>query len=346
MGDRKEEKRKKDIEERDAFAERLKAKDAAKTRNVAVPSTSGAAEAAKRLKIMETDSRDKLIPKLRVESRRKYLEQRKVDKVAELEADIVDDEYLFEEESLTAREKREREHKKQLLQLAVEHEKARELERVQRYHMPSEKGKGEQEQENNEPEAPQSEQSKWESQQMTSAVFKFGANKKNRNEKYELLLDDEVDFIQALRMPGSEKDEKPTIKEKEETNKLMTLDETKRSLPIYAFKRGLIQAIEDHQVLIIEGETGSGKTTQIPQYLHEAGFTRDGKLIGCTQPRRVAAMSVAARVAHEMAVKLGNEVGYAIRFEDCTSKRTIIKYMTDGTLHREFLSEPDLGLYR
>jgi len=62
------------------------------------------------------------------------------------------------------------------------------------------------------------------------------------------------------------------------------------------------------QILIIEGETGSGKTTQIPQYLYEAGFTRDGKKIGCTQPRRVAAMSVSARVAQEMGIKLGNEV--------------------------------------
>lgn len=100
------------------------------------------------------------------------------------------------------------------------------------------------------------------------------------------------------------------------------------------------------QVLIIEGETGSGKTTQIPQYLYEAGFAENNKIIGCTQPRRVASMAVAARVAHEMAVKLGNEVGYAIRFEDCTSHRTRIKYMTDGTLHREFLSEPDLASYR
>lgn len=99
-------------------------------------------------------------------------------------------------------------------------------------------------------------------------------------------------------------------------------------------------------MLIIEGETGSGKTTQIPQYLYETGFAENNKIIGCTQPRRVAAMSVAARVAHEMAVKLGNEVGYAIRFEDCTSHRTRIKYMTDGTLHREFLSEPDLASYR
>jgi len=69
-------------------------------------------------------------------------------------------------------------------------------------------------------------------------------------------------------------------------------------------------------------------------------------VIGCTQPRRVAAMSVAARVSEEMGKKLGNEVGYSIRFEDCTSERTVIKYMTDGMLLRELLGEPDLSTYR
>lgn len=68
---------------------------------------------------------------------------------------------------------------------------------------------------------------------------------------------------------------------------------------------------------------------QIPQYLHEAGYSKAG-MIGCTQPRRVAAMSVAARVATEVNVKCGHEVGYSIRFEDCTSDSTVIKYMTDG----------------
>ena len=67
--------------------------------------------------------------------------------------------------------------------------------------------------------------------------------------------------------------------------------------------------------------------------------------MGCTQPRRVAAMSVAARVAQEVGTKLGNEVGYSIRFEDCTSERTVLKYMTDGMLLREFLGEPDLASY-
>ena len=92
-------------------------------------------------------------------------------------------------------------------------------------------------------------------------------------------------------------------------------------------------------------ETGSGKTTQLPQYLHEAGYTAGGIKVGCTQPRRVAAMSVAARVAEEMGTKVGYEVGYSIRFEDATSDKTVLKYMTDGMLLREFLTEPDLAGY-
>lgn len=102
--------------------------------------------------------------------------------------------------------------------------------------------------------------------------------------------------------------------------------------------------IRDNQVVIIVGETGSGKTTQLTQYLHEDGYTKFGK-IGCTQPRRVAAMSVAKRVSEEVGCKLGEEVGYAIRFEDCTSSKTVIKYMTDGILLREKLREHDLDNY-
>uniref|UniRef100_A0A671VM48 RNA helicase n=1 Tax=Sparus aurata TaxID=8175 RepID=A0A671VM48_SPAAU len=123
------------------------------------------------------------------------------------------------------------------------------------------------------------------------------------------------------------------------------MQEVRRSLPIFPYREDLLAAIKEHQILVIEGETGSGKTTQIPQYLLEDGYTQGGMKIGCTQPRRVAAMSVAARVAQEMSVKLGNEVGYSIRFEDCTSERTVLKYMTDGMLLREFLTEPDLASY-
>lgn len=81
----------------------------------------------------------------------------------------------------------------------------------------------------------------------------------------------------------------------------------------------MLNVIRENTVVIIVGETGSGKTTQLTQYLHEDGYSKYG-LIGCTQPRRVAAMSVAKRVSDEMGTKLGDTVGYAIRFEDCTSE--------------------------
>ena len=87
------------------------------------------------------------------------------------------------------------------------------------------------------------------------------------------------------------------------------------------------------------------KTTQLTQFLHEGGYTKDGLKIGCTQPRRVAAMSVAARVAEEMGVRLGHEVGYSIRFEEKTSEKTIIKYMTDGMLLRELFSDLQMLQY-
>ncbi|KAI0320071.1 P-loop containing nucleoside triphosphate hydrolase protein [Amylostereum chailletii] len=124
----------------------------------------------------------------------------------------------------------------------------------------------------------------------------------------------------------------------------LSLQDQRKSLPIYKLRDPLLQAIKDHQVLIVVGDTGSGKTTQMTQYLAEDGFTERGR-IGCTQPRRVAAMSVAKRVAEEVGCRLGQEVGYTIRFEDCTSPETRIKYMTDGMLQRECLIDPDVSQY-
>lgn len=118
----------------------------------------------------------------------------------------------------------------------------------------------------------------------------------------------------------------------------------KQQLPIYKYREEILKLVRDNQTVVLVGETGSGKTTQLPQYLQELGYTKLGK-IGITQPRRVAAMSVATRVSHEMGTKLGHDVGYSIRFEDCTSDKTVIKYMTDGMLLREFLNEPDLKSY-
>ncbi|KAL9322938.1 hypothetical protein ACSQ67_010991 [Phaseolus vulgaris] len=103
--------------------------------------------------------------------------------------------------------------------------------------------------------------------------------------------------------------------------------------------------VRENQVVVVVGETGSGKTTQLTQYLHEDGYTIGG-IVGCTQPRRVAAMSVAKRVSEEMDTELGDKVGYAIRFEDVTGPSTIIKYMTDGVLLRETLKDSDLDKYR
>lgn len=124
----------------------------------------------------------------------------------------------------------------------------------------------------------------------------------------------------------------------------LSLQEQRQSLPIYKLKKELVQAVHDNQVLVVIGETGSGKTTQVTQYLAEVGYTTRGK-IGCTQPRRVAAMSVAKRVAEEFGCRLGEEVGYAIRFEDCTGPDTVIKYMTDGMLLREILVDENLSQY-
>lgn len=124
----------------------------------------------------------------------------------------------------------------------------------------------------------------------------------------------------------------------------MSIKQQRESLPVYKFRKQLLDAVNENQLMIVVGDTGSGKTTQLTQYLAEGGFADNG-IIGCTQPRRVAAMSVAKRVAEEVGCKLGQEVGYTIRFEDCTSPETKIKYMTDGMLQREVLLDPNLRKY-
>ncbi|KAJ1457045.1 P-loop containing nucleoside triphosphate hydrolase protein [Pelagophyceae sp. CCMP2097] len=123
-----------------------------------------------------------------------------------------------------------------------------------------------------------------------------------------------------------------------------SIREQRCSLPIFQLRNELCGAITANQILVVIGETGSGKTTQMTQYMAELGLTQRG-MIGCTQPRRVAAMSVAKRVAEEFGCALGQEVGYTIRFEDCTSPQTLLKYMTDGMLMREYLADNDLTRY-
>ena len=118
-------------------------------------------------------------------------------------------------------------------------------------------------------------------------------------------------------------------------------------LPVYQFKEKLLDAVSKNQIVVVEGETGSGKTTQIPQFLVEAGYAEQGtSVVACTQPRRVAATSIATRVADEMDVSLGAEVGYTIRFEDVSDyNKTVLKFLTDGMLLREAMSDPLLSHY-
>ncbi|KAJ3398515.1 hypothetical protein CcCBS67573_g06793 [Chytriomyces confervae] len=120
----------------------------------------------------------------------------------------------------------------------------------------------------------------------------------------------------------------------------------RRLLPVHKQRSEFLELVQNNQILILVGETGSGKTTQIPQFLlYDDMPQRSGMQIACTQPRRVAAMSVAKRVADELDVVLGEEVGYSIRFEDCTSSRTVLKYCTDGMLLREAMNDPLLSRY-
>ncbi|KAI0124916.1 P-loop containing nucleoside triphosphate hydrolase protein [Xylariales sp. AK1849] len=116
-------------------------------------------------------------------------------------------------------------------------------------------------------------------------------------------------------------------------------------LPIAKHRESLLYLIEANQVTIVVGQTGSGKTTQIPQFLEQAGWCEDGKVVAVTQPRRVAATTVAIRVAEEFGCELGKEIGYSIRFEDVTSATTRIKFLTDGLLIREALVDPLLSRY-
>jgi ATP-dependent helicase HrpA len=115
-------------------------------------------------------------------------------------------------------------------------------------------------------------------------------------------------------------------------------------LPITARREEILAAIGGHQVVVVAGETGSGKTTQLPKMCLDAGLAMRGR-IGCTQPRRVAALSVSRRVAEELGVTWGREVGCKMRFNDDTGRDTRIKFMTDGILLAEIQSDPMLRAY-
>ncbi|XP_012155237.1 putative ATP-dependent RNA helicase DHX33 isoform X2 [Ceratitis capitata] len=122
------------------------------------------------------------------------------------------------------------------------------------------------------------------------------------------------------------------------------LEQQRQALPVYKVRQRIIQEARRNETMLLMGETGSGKTTQIPQFLYESGFAQKG-MIGITQPRRVAAITVARRVALEQGCRLGETVGYTVRFEDCTSPQTRIRFLTDGCLLREAIADRLLRQY-
>ena len=127
------------------------------------------------------------------------------------------------------------------------------------------------------------------------------------------------------------------------------LEKQRARLPIAAYRDNLLYLLENHQVVVVVGETGSGKSTQLPQYLLEAGYaeTETGnKMICVTEPRRIAVTSLATRVAEEKRVRLGASVGYSIRFDENFSRQyTKIKFVTEGILIREMMGDPLLSNY-
>ena len=155
-----------------------------------------------------------------------------------------------------------------------------------------------------------------------------------------------------------------TFSSQQQQQQRETIQRQRENLPIYASKEELVSHIAQNETVVILGETGSGKTTQIPQFVYErmvtttnknnyksssatTSFIEKGTMVAVTQPRRVAAVSVAKRVSQEIGArgKLGDLVGYGIRFDDCSSEQTRIKFFTDGMLLREALNDPLLSRY-
>ena len=206
-------------------------------------------------------------------------------------------------------------------------------------------------------------ESLWEKEQRKKTMQKYGGSTNIRENKYNIIIENQTEFIKQDLLESENipiiknnsdnirlKDVNDFINEREnkigsmnmlEAEKLLkkNIELQRKILPIYEYKEKIIELLKTNQIILIEGETGSGKTTQIPQFLYENGYCNNNKKICITQPRRVAAMSVASRVAYEMGVKCGHEVGYSIRFEENITKTTKIIYMTDGIFLRYLLSD-------
>ncbi|CAK9787247.1 putative pre-mRNA splicing factor [Cutaneotrichosporon oleaginosum] len=363
--ERLERERLEDLAERDAFAERMKSKDKDRTRKITID-RGGDEEQARRMALADDpESRPAVMGDLRLRSRQEYLKKREAQRLDLLKLEVEDEKILFRGQKLSKREIEEHERKVELIRIMEERQKIDDG--TDGYMLPddyiTEQGRIDSKKRKNALYQRYEERKvkgadgefvtdvdQWEESQREKTNLITGAlDKEVVEDGYDYVFDESqgIQFLQEGKMDGTLTLEAQALlnQVEEAEKKAQSIEETRKSLPIYEFRDELLDAIRDHQVLIVVAETGSGKTTQLPQYLHEAGYTQGGLKVGCTQPRRVAAMSVAARVAEEMGVRLGQECGYSVRFEDMTSDKTVLKYMTDGMLLREFLTDPELSTY-
>ena len=364
-----EDEEERDRRERVEFEERLRNRDKRDTKQVGGERPTKVDREIENRRALADDAerRNRELKDIRLRSRQEYLKKREAQELALLRRQVAEE--ADEERNnpmLTAAEKEEFALNRETLRLAEE--RLGIDDHVEGYALPedyiTEKGKMDTkrkkdvlysryvEKDDQGRERYVTEHEEWEREQLAKTKAQIQVSERVNEGDYEYVFDEaqQIQWVTDRAMTGSLNEQTPEQRAMAQhlmaaERKAKTMEEKRKSLPVYAYRKEFLDAIAKYQILIVVGETGSGKTTQLPQFLHEAGYTNKGMKVGCTQPRRVAAMSVATRVAEEMGVKLGNEVGYSIRFEDATSDKTVLKYMTDGMLLREFLTEPDLAGY-
>ncbi|CAG9574577.1 putative pre-mRNA splicing factor [Leishmania major strain Friedlin] len=168
------------------------------------------------------------------------------------------------------------------------------------------------------------------------ANSQWGSNQESRRQRKD---------EQLARIEGRKAQMETLADDADEVERRDAMRRQRESLPIHHCKDELLRYVGESAVTVVVGETGSGKTTQLVQYLYQRGYARHGKIIGCTQPRRLAAIGVARRVSDEMGCALGTTVGYSIHLDDTTTADTRVKFMTDGVLLRETVNDPSLDKY-
>ncbi|KAH9869324.1 hypothetical protein IAQ61_006530 [Plenodomus lingam] len=299
---------------------------------------------AKRRKLGDQD-----VSTLRLASRQKYLAEREAQQLALLRRQVAEE--AEEEErlgsKLSERERREFARNRETLRLAEQRNAIDE--HLDGYILPDADYSNKHEaltKRHKDKEYLKSEVQLWEDEQLGKIKSQIKRPERVSADDYDYVFDPETQIKFQADLASRINPERRALEAQLDAaeKKARTIEETRKSLPVYQYREELLDALTKFQTLVVVGETGSGKSTQIPQFLFEAGYTKEGAVV-VTQPRRVAAMSVSQRVSEEMGVKLGREVGYSVRFDDKTSDKTVVKFATDGLLLREAMADPMLSKY-